>query len=232
MRLRVALVALLLGLFAVLGIAPLDRTTWMLENSLFVAGLAGLWVTRRWLPLSELSWVLIFVFLVLHEIGAHYTYSLVPYDQVWEALTGQGLGAALGWSRNHYDRFVHLAFGLLLAYPMRELFLRSVGAHGFVSYLLPVQMTMSWSALYELIEWAAALVFGGETGMAYVGTQGDEWDAQKDMCLAGGGALLAMVLTALVHRLRGSDRQRAGLERRLGSPPANVRLAARMEGAP
>jgi putative membrane protein len=82
---------------------------------------------------------------------------------------------------------------------MREIFLHLVKVRGFWGYLLPVELTLSSSALYEMIEWAAAEVFGGDLGVAYVGTQGDPWDAQKDMALAVGGAVVAMAVTALVH---------------------------------
>ncbi len=208
MRYPLVLLLILVALFALLAISPLDRTTWALENSLFVAALIVLWATRRALPFSKAAYTLIFVFLVLHEVGAHYTYSLVPYDRWWETLTGRSLNPLFGWKRNHYDRFVHFCFGFLLAYPMREVFLRIVAARGIWSYVLPIQMTLSWSALYELIEWGAALVFGGDTGTAYLGTQGDEWDAQRDMVLAGSGALLSMLLTAGIHRWLGRDPQR------------------------
>ena len=102
--------------------------------------------------------------------------------------------------RNYFDRMVHFLFGFLLAYPIRELFMRVAGARGFWGYYLPLDLTMSFSMLYELIEWAAAEVFGGELGAAYLGTQGDVWDAHKDMALASLGALIAMFVTALVNR--------------------------------
>jgi putative membrane protein len=212
-RYPLALLVVLGALFALLAIAPLDRETWALESSLLVVAVAGLWATRRVLPLSHASYTLVFVFLALHALGAHYTYSLVPYDRWFESATGRTLSELAGWRRNHYDRLVHFCFGLLLAYPMRELFQRVVRARGFWSYLLPFQMTMSWSALYELLEWAAALVFGGDLGIAYLGTQGDEWDAQKDMALAGSGAVLSLLLTALFHRARGRDLQLERIER-------------------
>jgi putative membrane protein len=177
------------------GIAPHDRADWLLENALSVAGVAVLAASARAFPLSRVSYTLIFVFLCLHTVGAHYTYSLVPYAE-WFPWLGAG-------ERNHYDRFVHFSYGLLLAYPIRELFLRVAGVRGFWGYFLPLDLTMSTSMLYELIEWGAAVFFGGDLGVAYVGTQGDPWDAQKDMALASLGALLAMSLTALINaRLR------------------------------
>lgn len=200
MRYPAILLALLVVLFGALAIAPPDRLTWALENSLAVLAVLVLWATRRRLRFSNFAYTAIFVFCVLHEIGAHYTYTQVPYDRWWTQLTGRTLSSVFGWQRNHYDRLVHFSFGLLLAVPMRELFLAIVAARGVTSYVLPVQMTLSWSALYELVEWLAAELFGEGTGTAYVGTQGDVWDAQKDMALAGTGAVLAMVLCAWFGR--------------------------------
>jgi putative membrane protein len=114
-------------------------------------------------------------------------------------MTGRTLSSLTGWDRNHYDRLVHLCYGLLLAYPAREVFLRVADVHGFWGYFLPLDVVMATSTLYELIEWAAAMAFGGDLGTAYVGTQGDPWDAQKDMALASLGALIAMLVTATVN---------------------------------
>jgi putative membrane protein len=119
------------------------------------------------------------------------------------ALTGASLNELFGWERNHFDRLTHFAYGLLLAYPLREVFLRVADVRGFWGYFLPLDFTMSTSMLYELVEWGAAGVFGGELGMAYLGTQGDVWDAHKDMALASLGAVLAMSLTVAINvRLR------------------------------
>jgi putative membrane protein len=94
---------------------------------------------------------------------------------------------------------VHFAYGLLLAYPIREVFLRIANVRGFWGYFLPLDLTMSTSMLYELVEWGAAEFFGGNLGMAYLGTQGDVWDAHKDMALASLGALIAMCVTAAIN---------------------------------
>ena len=112
----------------------------------------------------------------------------MPYDAWSEALFGVRLNDLLGLERNHFDRLVHFSYGLLLAYPMRELFLRVADARGFWGYFLPLDLTLSTSAIFELFEWAAAELFGGDLGVAYLGSQGDMWDAQKDMALAGLGA--------------------------------------------
>lgn len=197
------------GLFALeavlLGIAPLHRDDWLLENALVVGFLGIAFVAHRRMPLSRLSWLLIFVFLALHEVGAHYTYAEVPYDAWFRSLFGWTLSERLGFARNHFDRLVHFAYGLLLAYPIRELFLRVGDARGFWGYFLPLDLTMSTSMLYELVEWGAALRFGGDLGVAYLGTQGDVWDAHKDMALASLGALIAMSVTAFVNARHDPD---------------------------
>ncbi len=217
MHLRLILLAILLALCVVCGIAPISRSDWILENVLVVLTIGILWWTRRWLPLTTASVWLFFVFLVLHEIGSHYTYAKVPYDAWFESLTGRTFNSIFGWERNHYDRLIHFLYGLLLAVPVRELFLRVVRARGFVSYWLPVQLTMSWSALYEIVEWFTVILFGGDLGAAFLGTQGDEWDAHKDMTLAGIGAVLSMAIVAIVNKSRGDDLQRAWLERHVPS---------------
>lgn len=193
------LTALLAALWIAMAIDPHDRSDWMLENALTVLAVVVLAATYRRFPLSRLSYTVLFVFLCLHTVGAHYTYSEVPYDAAWKSLTGSTLNEKLGWARNHFDRLVHFAYGLLLAYPIRELFLRVAGARGFWGYFLPLDLTMSTSMLYELIEWAAAALLGGDLGAAYLGTQGDVWDAHKDMALASLGALIAMCITAFVN---------------------------------
>jgi len=193
------LTALLAIEFVILAIAPHDRKDWMLENALVVLFVAAMVATYRKLTLSRISYFLIFVFLSLHLIGAHYTYSLVPYDEWFRAVTGSSLNELVGWERNNFDRVLHFLYGLLLAYPVREVFLRVARLRGFWGYLFPLDITMSTSMLYELIEWGAAAYFGGELGQAYLGTQGDVWDAHKDMALASCGALIAMMMTAALN---------------------------------
>ena len=186
-------------LWVLLAIGPHDRSDWALENALVVVAAVALFFSYKHLLLSRVSYTLIFLFLTLHAIGAHWTYSLVPYDRVFHTLTGHSFDALMGWERNQYDRIVHFAFGLLLAYPVRELFLRVAEVKGFWGYSLPVALTMAASMLYELAEWWAAELFGGDLGIAFLGTQGDVWDPQKDMWLATLGALIAMGITAAIN---------------------------------
>jgi len=185
----------LLGIYTVwwvlMAINPIDRSDWLLENMLVFAGLGLLLGTYKSFPLSKVSYTCIFIFLVFHTLGSHYTYAKVPYQDWLPFLAG---------GRNQYDRLVHFLYGLLLAYPIREMFLRIGNVRGFWGYFLPLDLTMSTSMLYELIEWVAALVVGGDLGQAYLGTQGDVWDAHKDMALASLGALISMCAAALINR--------------------------------
>lgn len=187
---------LYLILWSLLAIEPNDRHDWALENILVLVAVVVVGLSYRRLMLSRISYTLIFLFLCLHAVGAHYTYAQVPYDAWFDGVFGTSLNELLGWERNHFDRMVHFSYGLLLAYPVREMFLRVSTMSGFWGYFFPLDVTMSTSMIYELIEWAAALQFGGDLGMAFLGTQGDPWDAHKDMALASLGALIAMLVTA------------------------------------
>lgn len=186
--------------WAALAINPLYISDWALENVLVVAFVLLLALTHKRLLLSRVSYTLIFLFLCLHEIGAHYTYAEVPYDEWFSGVSGVTFNSLMGWERNNFDRVIHFCYGLLLAYPVREIFLRVAAVRGFWGYFLPLDLTMSTSMMFELFEWGAAVFFGGDLGQAYLGAQGDEWDAHKDMALASLGALLAMLITFTINR--------------------------------
>jgi putative membrane protein len=190
---------LFLALAIPLAIHPHNRGDWLLENVLVVFAAFVFWFIRDKFVFSRLSYTLIFLFLCLHEIGSHYTYALVPYDDWFRSVTGRSFNELVGWERNNFDRVLHFLYGFLFAYPIREIFLRVANVRGFWGYFLPLDLTMSSSMVYELIEWLAVGVFGGELGMAYLGAQGDIWDAHKDMALASLGALIAMGITAAVN---------------------------------
>ena len=177
----------------------------MLEHVFTVAFVIFLCWNHTRFRLSNLSYTMIFVFMCLHVVGAHYTYSEVPYEG-WLRWLGRWFGvddfsmrALFGFERNHYDRLVHLSFGLMMAYPVREVFIRIVRVRGFWGYYLPLDVMMSFSVVYELIEWGVVMIFAADVGESYLGTQGDVWDAQKDMALATLGGLIAMTATALVN---------------------------------
>jgi putative membrane protein len=193
---RRAWIALAYGVVVVAsGIGARYPADWWLENLVVfvaVAGVALAW--RRGFVFSDRSLALLALFGTLHAYGAHYTYSETPL--------GNALRDVLGLARNPYDRIVHFAFGFLLAIPLRELARRAVRARGAWSYVLALGGALAISATYELTESWAARLAAPELGTAYLGTQGDEWDAQKDMSAALAGAVLALAGTALAGRVR------------------------------
>jgi putative membrane protein len=200
-RFPLLLLAVFLVVAVALGIAPHYRQDWLLENVLVMLALPALVLGFGRLRFSDASYAALFVFLVLHEIGAHYTYAEVPWDRWFAALAGFSLHDALGLSRNHFDRAIHFAYGLLLTPAVVELVAARTVSPGVWRWLLPVSLVTASSALFELFEWAAAVWFGGDLGVAYLGTQGDPWDAQQDMFLALLGSVVAVtVLAALAAR--------------------------------
>jgi putative membrane protein len=198
-RQRLILAAAFLVVWIALAIDPSDRFDWALENILSVIFIVALVASAKWLPLSRVSYLLIFLFLCLHSLGAHYTYSMVPYDDWYRALTGGSFNELMGWQRNHFDRLVHFCYGLLLVYPIRELFLRVADVKGFWGYFLPFDLALSTSLIFELIEWMVVELVASDLGMTYLGTQGDVWDAHKDMALAGLGALITMSFAMMIN---------------------------------
>lgn len=181
------------GLFWIwLAIEPVNRRDWFLENLLAITGVVLLVLSYRRFRFSRLSYCLIALFLTLHAIGAHYTYAEVP--------VGYWLKDVLALDRNPFDRFVHFAFGGLLAYPVRELLVRRARVEGAWSYYLPISAILAQSSLFEVIEAVVAVIVSPELGNLYLGTQGDEWDAQKDMAAALAGALLAMAVTVVTSK--------------------------------
>lgn len=156
---------------------------WLLENGLTFIGVPLLVATHRRRPLSDRAWVQITIFLVLHTIGAHYTYAEVP--------AGFWVQHALRLGRNHYDRLVHFSFGLLMLRPIRELGFEGREPGPFAVFYFTVAGVALWSCLYEVLEWAVAAIVDPAAGTAYLGTQGDQWDAEKDMGLAVLGGMLA-----------------------------------------
>ncbi len=204
-RLLAVLAGLLLVAVIISGVGAHYPHDWLLENALVVVCVVYLGATWKSLPLSSGSYVLMFLFLVVHEVGAHWTYAEVPYNAWSEAWFGRSVNALLGLERNHFDRVIHLLYGLVFFFPYRELYFHAGGRPGVWSYLIPVDLIASTSLVYELIEWAAAVVFGGELGIAYLGTQGDVWDAHKDMAFAIVGAVFSAGLLAWSNVRRGDD---------------------------
>ena len=188
---RWLLVAIVLGALAWSGIAPHDRLTWMLEVVWVVVGLPLVAWTWGRFPLTRLlSWLLVLHAVILIYGGA-YTYALTPL--------GLWFQDAFDLARNHYDRLGHFAQGFVPAILARELLLRRtpLPRGGWLFYLV-LAAALSFSAFFELIEWWAALVWGGDAD-AFLATQGDVWDTQWDMFLALCGAIAAQLGLSRVH---------------------------------
>ncbi len=181
-------------IFAANAYRPERVFDFFLENAAVTILLTGLILSYRKLSLSDLSYLLIVVYLSIHEWGAHYKYSDVPL--------GEWMKPWLHTSRNMYDRVAHFSFGLMLSYPMQEVFMRSVGVTSRWRYLLPIEATLSFSAIYEMMEAGAASVLSPQRGEEFVGMQGDMWDSQEDMFMAGIGSLVAMVVIAVIRHRR------------------------------
>lgn len=193
-RLQRVLFAVYVAVWIWAAVDPVYRFDWFLENVLIFLAFPCLVATHARFPLSDVSYVLIFLFGCLHAIGSHYTYSEVP--------AGFWLQDAFGLARNHYDRFVHFCFGLLLFYPLREAGRRYGGGASAFASLAALGFVFMGSASFEILEMFVAMIVDPKAGQAYLGTQGDEWDAQKDMALAALGAFLALALTVGVERRR------------------------------
>jgi len=180
-----------LVLFAVCAVEPHRRATWWAENVPIVLIVAVLVALSPRVRFSNTAYALMAVLVCLHTIGGHYTFARVPFGFVTDLF---------GFERNHFDRVAHFSVGLY-AYAIAELLLtkrlvRSV----WVLALFPVFAIFTVAALYEIVEWIYAALEGGESGIEFLGSQGDVWDAQKDMLADGLGAIAAVLLFLFVHR--------------------------------
>jgi putative membrane protein len=173
------------------GIAPDDRTTWILEVFPIFIAVPLLVATARRFPLTPLAYRLIFIHALILMLGGHYTYAKVPL--------GFWIQDVFGFSRNHYDRIGHFAQGFVPAVIAREILIRrSPLKPGKWLFSIVLCVCLAISACYEFIEWWSALI-GGSAADAFLGTQGDPFDTQADMFMALIGALAAQLLLARVH---------------------------------
>lgn len=186
-----AAIAACVFVWLICAVDPWDFEAWLLEQFATVLGIMVLgWCIHHRVRFSTSAKITIALLFVIHTIGTHYTYSETPYDTFIANVTGISINTTFGWERNHYDRFVHLMYGVCLAIPIADTITQQLKTKLFTSRFLAFHLVLSTSALYELIEWIAALLFGGDLGMMYLGTQGDIWDAQADMALASIGQLV------------------------------------------
>ncbi|MDQ2933204.1 MAG: DUF2238 domain-containing protein [bacterium] len=172
-------------------INPLYRDGWLLENYLVFFFVPIILILGRYFRLSNVSYTLITIFMILHVIGSHTTYAEVPI--------GYWLQDLFDLERNMYDRIVHFFYGFLLVYPAREIFMRLSQTKGFWSYYFPLDLIGASAGIYEIVEWLAARNVDPVAGLAFLGSQGDIWDAQKDMLLAIVGAAIALFIVFLIN---------------------------------
>ncbi|GAB4136622.1 MAG: DUF2238 domain-containing protein [Planctomycetaceae bacterium] len=189
-------------LFAITSYRPPYPGDFLLQHVLTVIALiATVAIVRRY-HLNRISFTAIFLFLGLHLVGARYLYSNVPYDDWARWLTGSTISERFGWERNHYDRLVHFCYGVFLAVPIFEILSRHVRLPHVWAAVLTVDIILSTSALYELMEWGVAVFLAPEAAEAYNGQQGDMWDAHKDMTLAFLGAVFSVVGLSIARRAK------------------------------
>ena len=179
-------------LFTVLAIHPIDRTTWFVENLtvwIILAVILGLYWSG--IHFSRLAYALMFVLIYLHTIGGHYTFALVPFDWVTNVF---------GFTRNHFDRIAHFSVGFYAFAIAEWLWNKKLVANKFLLFTYPVFVIATIAMSYELVEWIYAAKSSAEDAMAYLGSQGDIWDAQKDMLADTLGAIVATLFFFVVRK--------------------------------
>ena len=181
------------AVWILLAIKPIDRFNWFLENIIVFVFIPIIVLIHRKSRLSNTSYTLITIYLTLHAIGAHFTYSETPF---FSSFLGHK------FERDHYDRLTHFTFGLLMYYPVREFIRKHAKIKGLWGYCIPLAVVVSFSAVYELLEWFAALIFAPEHATTFMGMQGDMFDAQKDMLLASTGALIALTASYVNTKIK------------------------------
>jgi putative membrane protein len=168
--------------------------------------------------LSRPAFACIVAFLLLHVVGARYIYSYVPYDQWSSAVFGINVTEFFGFRRNHYDRVVHFAFGVLFVRPVWEILTRRFRVPQRFALYASIEFVLAFSLLYEFFEWGLTLVLSPEDAGAYNGEQGDIWDAHRDMLGAFIGALLAVTLCARIQSRSAPNRGIADAHRDAAQP--------------
>lgn len=171
-----------------------NMENWIIENLLVMIMLPLMVFLNKWHRFSDISYLFIFLFVVLHCYGAFYAYTSNAF--------GEWLKARYHLWRNPYDRIVHFSFGLLMAYPAREILINRYKVSRRASWLLPIEIAFSLGTVFEMIEWGVAEFTTPATGETYVATQGDIWDAHKDIALAALGAAVSMCLLYIAKKAR------------------------------
>ena len=184
-RLPVALLVGYLILSVVLAVNPHDRATWWAENLPIWIIVATLVATHRWFRFSGVAYLMMSVLVYLHTIGGHFTFERVPFDFVTDWF---------GFERNNFDRLAHFSVGFYAYAIVEFLWVKKLSPSRWIVSLFGVFAIFTAAAAYEIIEWIYAAVSDPEAGAAFLGSQGDIWDAQKDMLADGLGSIFAVIL--------------------------------------
>ena len=197
LRLPLLLFAIYLVEFAVLAIQPVSRGTWISENVTVLCIVVPLvWMYLKGVRFSNAAYLLMSVLIFLHTIGGHYTFSLVPFGWVTDLI---------GAERNHFDRIAHFSVGFYAWALMEFAETRRLSTRRAFSFVFAVAAIFAVASLFEIVEWLYAVSADPVAGAEFLGSQGDIWDAQKDMLADGLGAILAALAYHFAHRGRFPD---------------------------
>jgi putative membrane protein len=186
------LLVLFIAIWIIFFIGAIDKKDWFIENILVFIAIPTLIGSFYKFSFSKLGYICIFLFLFLHIWGARYAYTQHPIGE-WFQNNYQL------W-RNPYDRVVHFSFGFFLVIPLYELLTKKLHVKGRWQYILPCEIILSFACIFELIEWTVAALTDKVTGETYVATQGDVWDAHKDIVLALLGAAIVMTTVYFINK--------------------------------
>jgi putative membrane protein len=181
------------ALFLVLAVNPIDRKTWFVENlTVWIIVAVILLLYARKIRFSNAAYAFMFVLICLHTIGGHYTFALVPFDRVTDYF---------GFARNHFDRLAHFSVGFYAFAVAEWLYLKKMVSNKFLLFTYPVFLIATIAMSYELVEWIYAAKAPAADALNYLGSQGDIWDAQKDMLADTLGAIFATGVFFTVRKL-------------------------------
>lgn len=185
-------------LFITLAFNPVDRATWFVENlTVWIILAIILFLYFKKIRFSATAYSLMFVLIYLHTIGGHFTFALVPFDVVTDTF---------GFDRNHFDRIAHFSVGFYAFAIAEWLWSKRLVANNFLLFTYPILVIATIAMSYEIIEWIYAANAGAEAGIAYLGSQGDIWDAQKDMLADTLGAVCAVLFFFIIRGVFTKDK--------------------------
>lgn len=197
---KIIILAVFTCLLIVSCLRPIYPAEMFLQHSVTLIVIVILLTVTLKNSLSDTSFTVIVLFMLLHLVGARWIYSYVPYEEWFRAIAGNTPTDITIAGRNHYDRFVHLMFGIMMYFPFSEIYIRWFGLPAKFAPLLALFTVAAFSLSYEVFEWGLTLVLSPQEAENYNGQQGDMWDAQKDMALAFGGALVSIIVSSFLKK--------------------------------